>query len=132
MANLDSFIKKWNGRTLQDDGCYVSKEYKSFQTAFINAMKKIAAELGGEVVNASKGHYDVSGFIRVGDSYIYFSYDTSLCDGGRTHIILKPNNCWLEPLLIRTAKSDRDYTGGCNNYAPFSQCEQLIRRLLNS
>ena len=130
-ANITPFIKKWHGRTLEDAGAYVSKEYKSFQTAFINAMKKIAADLGGEVVNQSKGHYDVSGFIKVGDSYVYFNYDTSLCPGGRSHIILKDtSNCWIEPLLIRTAKNEKDYTGGTNNFAPFIDCQKYIERLL--
>ena len=131
-ANILPFVRKWNGRTLEDAGCYVSKDYKSFQTAFINAMKKIAADLNGEVVNPSKGHYDVSGFIKIGDKFIYFNYDTSLCPGGRTHIILKnTSGLWMQPLLIRTAKHERDYSGGHNNYAPFVECQELIERLLN-
>lgn len=132
-ANILPFVRKWNGRTLEDAGCYVSKDYKSFQTAFINAMKKIAEDLGGEVVGANKGHYDISGFIQVGEKFIYFNYDTSLCPGGRTHIWLKDtSSCWMQPLLIRTAKHAKDYTGGCNNYASFVDCQQLIERLLNS
>lgn len=131
-ANIDSFIKKYNGKTLRDDGCYLSSEFKGFQTAFINAMKKIAASLGGEVVNTSKGHYDVSGFIKRGDKYVYFDYSNGCGFGGRTHIILKGNNgCYHQPLLIRAARHEKDYTGFTNNFASFDRCETLIERLLN-
>ena len=129
MADVQAFIKKWNGRTLEDAGCYVSKEYQSFQTAFINAMKKIAADMGGTVVNAGKGHYDLHGFIQVGNKYVYFSYDNSLDAHGRTHIALTGSNYW-EPLLLRTAKDAKDYRGGENNYSCFAECQSLIKKLL--
>ena len=136
MTDVKAFIKKWHGRTLQDDGAWVSKEFKSFQTAFGNAMKKIADSLGGEVVNYSKGHYDMSGFIKRGDKFVYFSYDNSIGNGGRSHVNLKFCDGWFcdgwhSPLLIRTAKHERDYTGGRNNYESFEHCEELIDKLLN-
>ena len=133
MVDVSAFIKKWQGRTLEDDGCYVSKEFRSFQTAFGNAMKKIAQGIGAEVVNYSKGHYDVSGFIKRGDNYVYFSYDNGLSSKGRTYVSLKDNdnNGFMCPLLIRTAKHEKDFTGGTNNYAAFDRCEILIDRLLN-
>ena len=56
MTDVKAFIRKWNGRTLEDDGFCVSKEFHSFQVAFFNAMRKIAKSLGGEVVNPSYGH----------------------------------------------------------------------------
>ena len=132
-ANIDSFIRKYNGKTLQDDGCYVSKEFHSFQVSFINAMKKIATSVGGEVVNAHKGHYDVSGFIKRGDKFVYFNYSNAIGIGGRTHIILKNDidRGYHRPLLIRGARHERDYSGFTNNFASFDRCEILIDRLLN-
>lgn len=128
MVDVSSFIRKWHGRRLQDDGCYVSKEFHSFQVAFFNAMRKIAKGLGAEVVNPLYGHYDMSGFIKRGDKYVYFSYSSL----DRTYVQLKDNSSWHCPLLIRTAKHERDFTGGTNNYAAFDRCEILIDRLLNS
>jgi hypothetical protein len=128
MVDVSSFIRKWHGRRLQDDGCYVSKEFHSFQVSFFNAMKKIAKGIGAEVINPSYGHYDMSGFIKRGDKYVYFDY--SALD--RTYVQLKDNSSWHQPLLIRTAKHEKDFTGGANNYASFERCEILIDRLLNS
>ena len=132
MADIRAFIKKWNGRTLQDDGSVVSKEYRSFQTAFINAMKKIAASLGGEVVNTSKGHYDVSGFIKRGDKFVYFIYDNGLSIHGRTYIALKGGmDCGCHgAMLVRKADNEHDYRGHTNNFPAFERCEVLIERLL--
>ena len=134
MVNITSFLRKWNGKTLQDDGSRVSKEFHSFQVAFFNAMRKIAKGLGAEVVKPSYGHYDMSGFIKRGGKYVYFNYDNSIGYGGRTHIILKGeyNYGCHAPFLIRTAANDTDYSGGHNNFCPFSQCEELIEKLLNT
>lgn len=131
MVNVESFIKKYNGRHLADDGCRVSKEYHSFQVAFFNAMRKIANGMGAELIDPSYGHYDMSGFFKRGDKYVYFSYDTSLC-GGRNIPVLKGNyNGCHAPMLIRTAKDNKDYHGGINNFCVFDRCEILIDRLLN-
>ena len=132
MADITAFIKKWNGRTLQDDGSVVSKEYKSFQTAFINAMKKIATSMGAEVVNVSKGHYDVSGFIKRGDKCVYFSYDNGLSLQGRTYIALRGGmDCGCHgAMLVRKADNEHDYCGHTNNFPAFERCELLIERLL--
>jgi hypothetical protein len=134
MADIKAFIKKWNGRTLQDDGCYVSKEFHSFQVAFMNAMRKVANSLGAELVNHSYGHYDMSGFIKRGDRYVYFSYDNTCNWGGRNYVALTRDNSYRGcccPLLIRVAKDAKDYRGLENNFAPFSECEELIEKLLN-
>lgn len=133
MTNVDAFVRKWHGRTLQDDGCYVSKEYHSFQIAFVNAMRKIARNNGAEIVNASYGHYDVSGFFKKGSRYVYFSYCNSCGYGGRTYCQLKNdgNYGFLQPLLVREARHDRDYTGGVNKFTPFTECEEIIVDMLN-
>ena len=95
-------------------------------------MRKIAKGLGAEVVNPLYGHYDMSGFIKRGDKYVYFSYSNL----DRTKVLLKDTSLYSNggyaPLLIRTAKHERDFTGGANNYAAFDRCEILIDRLLNS
>lgn len=135
MADVKAFIRKWNGRTLQDDGAYVSKEFHSFQVAFMNAMRKIANSLGGELVNHSYGHYDMSGFIKRGDKYVYFNYSNSLGHGGRNHVSLKETSLYsmgcCSPMYFRTAANEKDYRGGSNNFHAFENCEELIDKLLN-
>ena len=133
-TKVNAFIKKWHGRILEDDGCYVSKEYNSFQNAFKRIMATIAESLDAELVGYSKGHYDMSGFIKRGDKYVYFSYSSAL-SGPRSQVLLK-HRCMFDsgcasPMLFRTAADDRDFRGGMNNFHAFEGCEELIENLLN-
>lgn len=132
MTNITSFIKKWNNRRLEDWGSSVSKEYHSFQVAFINQLRKIAQNNGAEVINPSYGHYDMSCFIKKNDNYVYVNYSNALDRMGRTHVVLKhtTNNSFLPPMLVRTAQNERDYRGGINHFCNFENCEGLINKLL--
>ena len=37
---MQEFVKKWNGVSVEDDGCFMSGEAKQFVTQFRNALKK--------------------------------------------------------------------------------------------
>jgi hypothetical protein len=84
-----------------------------------NAMKKA----GYELVNASNSRCNnvlegSSGFIRDPKSgrLVYFSADASACFNG-------------DKVLYRTAKHDRDYTGGTNRYADFGELGEAVKEL---
>ena len=102
------FIKTYNNKVLPDAGCYVSPEYKKFQNAFHLEVKKAAESIGAEVVKKTNGHYFVSGFVKKGEKYVYYSY------APRTKVELDRTG-----ILIRTAEHVRDFTGGANNYVNF-------------
>lgn len=128
MIDLKPFIKKWDKKELEDWGTTVSKEFGSFQTAFKNIMKKIAESCNAELVKYSKGHYDMSGFIKRDDKYVYFNY-SNYQDRATVNLTKKGFGC---AMYFRTAASDTDYHGGSNNNVPFSECEETIERLLNT
>lgn len=84
-----------------------------------NAMKKA----GYELVNASNNRRNnvlegSSGFIKdpASGRLVYFSADASACYNGNK-------------ILYRTAKHDRDYTGGTNRYADFSELGKAVADL---
>lgn len=117
-------VAKYNGRTLQDDGCTVSREYRTFQNAFHRAMAAIAENIGAKVVAKNNGHYDMSGFIERDGKFVYYSYSVI---GYRTKVMLDDSRA----MYVRTAKGTRDFTGGYNNFVGFTDCERTIDRLLN-
>jgi len=97
--------------------------------------KEIEAQLknrDAELVDFHKGHYDLSGFIRggpglfrykdagKGNEYVYFS----ISDVRHFH------NDWYSNILIRSAKDDRDYTGGPNHYTSLKHFGQNALGLL--
>lgn len=66
-------------------------------------------EIGAELVNFNRGHFYVSGFFRKGEQLFYFSQpDVRSGMGGLMG---------ADSILVRTAKHDRDYTGGRNHYS---------------
>ena len=84
-----------------------------------NAMKKA----GYELVNASNNRCNnvlegSSGFIKdpASGRLVYFSADASACYNG-------------DKVLYRTAKHDRDYTGGANRYVDFSKLAEAVSDL---
>lgn len=86
-------------------GCYTGEDYKSFERKYINYLKSIARENGWELVNVGKNHYEFSAFFKYNDKYVYFSISD----------VRFWQNDWYNNILIRTAKSSKDYRGG-NNY----------------
>lgn len=59
----------------------------------------------------SKGHFEVSGFFQLKDDRIYYY---SIDDVRGNHL-----SCANINMLLRTAKSFKDYTGGGNGFIPF-------------
>ena len=60
--------------------------------------------VGSNLVAFSKGHYYVSGFVERGDKFVYFSVPDVRFFPGE----------WYNNILVRTAKHEKDYTGGSN------------------
>lgn len=78
---------------------YNSEEFKDFAKTF---KKEFGAELkkcGAELAKFSVGHFYLSGFYKKGEQLFYFSWHNG-----------------DEQLLYRTAKDEKDFTGGSNKY----------------
>lgn len=79
-------------------------EFKSFATKFKNDFKKELDSIGAKMTAYSVGHFYVSGFFRTKtDKCIYFSISDV-----RSFMDTK--------ILVRTARDEKDYTGGVNQY----------------
>lgn len=88
-------------------GCYTGEYYKQFERKYINYIKSLCNEFGWEFVKALKGHYEFSAFIKNNeDKYIYISISD----------VRYFKNEWFGHILIRSAKNEKDYTGGQNKY----------------
>ena len=81
-----NFYTKWQDAILADAGDYVSKEYRSFQTALVREISKYAAAVGAKVASNSKGHYDTSCFIERNGKFVYISHSSGLSDRKSTRL----------------------------------------------
>lgn len=120
-----SFVKKWNGKGIQDDGSVVSREFRTFARDFRSMVKTVAEELGATLISFSAGHYDMYGFVEKGEKYLYFSF--SVPRGEFPMNLREPQ--FMGEVLVRTASSPKDYTGGRNNFCPMVEIKGLMERL---
>lgn len=119
------FYTKWQNSILPDAAVYTSKEYRQFQTALIREISNYAKVVDATVVSNSKGHYETSCFVGRNGKFVYISHSSGSsrrADGVRID---------LNSFLIRTAKHEKDYTGGNNHYCHISKLQLMIDELLN-
>ena len=112
---MDKFLKNWNGKTIEDCGCYTSEEWKSFARAFKNAIKRECEKLGYSIVGknsfSSKDHYFISGFISKDGQTYYISYDYD-----RYNPVNLLKQSWAGPILWRRTADEKDYRGENNHF----------------
>ena len=78
-------------------------QFISFSRKFKNALTKELKTIGANITKYNSGHFYVSGFFRKGEKCYYFS----LSDVRHFHVT---------DMLYRTAKDEKDFTGGGNQY----------------
>lgn len=124
---MDKFLKEYHSHRFEDWGAYCSKDFKAFATKLKNYLERT---LPGdcEIVKHRCGHYDLSGFIKHEDEYIYYSYSWDR---------FNPVDIWEDScprgVLVRHAASDRDYRGERNEFTsleglPEKIVEMFVRR----
>jgi hypothetical protein len=111
-SNLEDF-KAWefsSGGITGEDFIVFARKFKSY----------IKSQLDASLLNYSRGHYILSGFIRKHDKFVYFSISDV------RHFPSK----WVDDILIRTAQSEEDYTGGANCYTSLLNFQRDVEGLL--
>lgn len=117
MSSLGNYVNKFS-HVVFKSSCLETPEFKAFFNGFKKALKDDVTNSGMELVNISKGHFYISGFLKKGEKYVYFSVrDVRGCD-------------WSRKVLYRTAQSTKDYTGGQNRYCGFGDLVKSCERLL--
>ena len=121
--NYPTFAKKYKGKTLEDSGSYVSKDFQSFARSFRALMKENAATHGWQIEKYSVGHYYLSGFLSKGEKHLYFSYSPA-----RLAPLNLESPSALNGVLLRIARDSKDYTGGRNHFCSVKDIATLIGR----
>lgn len=106
-------------RGIEDDGAYPSPDFKSFARKWRNFANRMAKNNGWELVNFNTGHYYCSWFMKKNDKFIYCSFSD----------VRHFSSSWYKNILYRTAKHDRDYTGGSNCYSSLQNLESNLARM---
>ncbi|ADL36048.1 hypothetical protein bpr_II109 (plasmid) [Butyrivibrio proteoclasticus B316] len=125
---MKSFMKNWHGRSIQDDGCYMSKEASSFVIAFRNMLKRELSKDGINVIRITPNHYDLSGFVEKDGKYVYIAY--SIPRYGE--IVDFGSGRFCSGVLYRSASSLRDFAGGCNHFCSIYELPDMIRKFYDN
>ena len=103
-ANING-IEKWIGYEFESS-CSLTPEFAAFRKDIKSYIKKALDQNLELIMPFSSLHFAFSWFIKnkLTGKYVYFSSDD--VRGGR--------DGWYNNLLIRTAKDEKDYSGGSN------------------
>lgn len=103
--------KKWLGNVFESS-CYKTDEFKDFIRDFRSDLNTMLKGTGWHIVCPfSAGHFYISGLLYnpFENKHVYIS----------TSDVRFFRDEWYNHLLIRTAKNEKDFTGGANRYCRF-------------
>lgn len=114
---------QWKNRTFEDYGSTNSPDYIKFQSQYRRDLGKLARSHEWELASFNKNHYCFSAFLHnpANDKYAYLS----ISDVRDFH------DDWADDILIRSAESEEDFTGGPNHSATLDTLGEELSRLLD-
>ena len=112
-------IEKWLNHHFESSS-YRTPEFIAFEKDFKKELKKQLPD-ECEIVDWSKGHFFISCFIKNKETSKFMYLSTS-----DVRFFLDE---WYNNILIRTAKHEKDYTGGGNCCCKFPEIKEWIQRL---
>lgn len=112
-------IEKWLGYDFESSTIR-TPEYSVFEREYKKELVKQLPE-NCSIVNFSGSHFELSCFIKNNTSG-RFAY-LSISD------VRYFKDAWYNNILIRTAKHDKDYTGGSNDYSDWKNLKKNLEKL---
>ena len=122
-------FKKWNHVAIEDCGCYMSEEGKSYIRAFKSFLKRNFP--GAELVGFNPNHYDTFGFLVIDGICVYVSHEIPRY--GRK-LDFSQGECCMggSEVLYRTAKDTNDYRGDRNHFSSMFELVDNINILVGN
>lgn len=113
-------LLKYRNHYFDDFGGVVSPDYTTFETKYINYLKRVCKRNKWLFVKANRNHYCFSAVIQRDDGqYIYISISD----------VRHFNNAWYKTILFRTMKHSTDWTGGTNNHCILDELESCLKKV---
>lgn len=102
-----------------DSSCHKTPQFKSFARKYKNAITK-SLPTGARIVSWSTNHFYCCWYVECDGKYVFSS-----CSDVRFF-----HNDWYNHILIRFAKDEHDYCGGCNFYTSLTDFPKKCAVLL--
>jgi hypothetical protein len=125
---ISGFLRKYNGKVIEDWGAYNSDESKQMCRDFNNMLKQELKSINAHV-KITSGHYCFSGMIEIDNKFVYVSYD--IPRGNYASIDINDASA-MNGVLVRTAEHATDWTGGHNNFSSLKNVVKAIKSVYES
>lgn len=113
-------LKKYLHHTFDDWGGTTSDDYKTFETKYINYLKRMCKRKEWSFIKANRNHYEFSAVIQRNDGqYVYIAISD----------VRYWTDQWFTNILVRTMKHENDWTGGFNNHCMLDELESKIEKV---
>ena len=112
-------LEKWLDYDFESS-CSVTKEFSDFARDYKRELKKVL-DPAYSIIGWSRGHFCMSGFIKNAETGKLAYISTSDVRGGR--------NGWYNSILVRSAKHDKDWTGGGNCFTNWQGLIDTVGRI---
>ena len=111
-------MNKWKNVAMESSSG-LTKQFAQFARDYKKAIKESATDF--ELATYYRGHFYISGFLKHKETgkLIYFSTSE-----------IRNSNCWLDRILVRTAKDLQDYSGGANNFTALDSLNSTASKLV--
>ena len=114
-----STLTPYKHRSIEDYGSVTSPDFKSFANKWRNFIKRMCKNNNWSLCWFNTGHYYCSWMLKnENDKYVYCSFSDVRYFSGE----------WYKCILNRTAKHEKDYTGGSNWHTELENLEGAITR----
>lgn len=123
---MKKLYQKYQGREIEDAGSCVSDDFYRLANQIKRAFTNAAKENGIELVKFAKGHYYIFGFFKKDEKYVYFSWNAPRWS---SRINFNATDA-MSGFMLRTAKHDKDYTGGFNNFTNLFGFMDTLNKLM--
>ncbi len=120
---INSFLNKWYNKEIENWGVTTSKQYRDFESDYKKVLKETCKEIGFELKDFNKNHYDFSAVLQNKKNKLY--YYISISD------VRWWKNDWADKILYRTMKDEKDWTGGSNHFCKLTELADYLVNLNN-
>lgn len=117
--DLEGFISKRENHEFSS-GSSNWPDFLEFAREFKKILSQTSEELWATLLMGKPGHYYLSWFVEKMGKYAY----------GNTSDVRHFSNSRRDNILVRTARDEKDYTGGPNQYTTIKNLQERLAALL--
>ena len=120
MRNTIAVVNKFRNVEFESSSSK-TPQFNEFAKMFKKALQEQCDLAGANLHSVNVGHFYLSAFVEKNGKFVYISISD----------VRHFPNSWFTNVLIRTAKGDKDFSGGSNNYSDLQNLSVNISRLIN-